>query len=106
MRIGHAAWLAVALAVVRPAAGQEAGDVDDGLAYARDRCAMCHAVEPDEYLSPDTEAPAFDEMADWPEMTGNYLRAWLITSHPTMPNLVVAPDDAADLAAYLLSLKN
>lgn len=108
-RLPHGRRLSLGLAAVmlmQPALAQEAPDLEAGLAYARERCSMCHAVEPDRLVSPDQSAPAFEEMADWPEMTVNYLSVWLVTSHPTMPNLVVEPDDAGNLAAYLLSLRD
>jgi len=34
------------------------------------------------------------------------LTVWSRTSHPTMPNLVIAPEDMDDLIAYILSLRD
>lgn len=98
--------LTATLAFAQPTAAQDADDLDAGLAYARERCAECHAVEPDRYVSPDPMAPAFDDMADWPELTLNYLSVWLVTPHPSMPHLVVEPADVGNLAAYLFSLRH
>jgi hypothetical protein len=33
------------------------------------------------------------------------LRAFLQTPHPTMPNLMLTPDETDDVIAYLLTLK-
>jgi hypothetical protein len=33
------------------------------------------------------------------------LTVWSRTSHPTMPNLVIGPEDMDDLIAYILSLR-
>jgi hypothetical protein len=38
-------------------------------------------------------------------MTALALTAALQTSHKTMPNLIVAPEDRADVVAYILSLQ-
>jgi hypothetical protein len=37
-------------------------------------------------------------------MTGMALTAWLTTSHPTMPNLIIEADRMDDLVAYIRSL--
>ena len=39
-------------------------------------------------------------------MTGRALTVWLQTSHPNMPNLIVAAEDRDDLIAYILSLRD
>lgn len=83
----------------------EAGSASNGLAYAREACASCHAVTPDELHSPVLAAPMFEAIANAPGMTGIALNAWLHTSHSTMPNLVVDPDRIDDLAAYISALR-
>jgi mono/diheme cytochrome c family protein len=75
-----------------------------GLAYARIVCAECHAVEPGQLDSPVREAPAFEVIANLPGMTPTALNAWLHAPHPSMPNVIVAPSDRDDVAAYLNSL--
>ena len=81
------------------------GDAQRGLAYARASCASCHAVEVGHMLSPAPQAPAFEELASTPGMTGRALRAWLNSPHETMPHLIVDPDAVDDLAAYLAALE-
>ena len=76
-----------------------------GLAYAQSACATCHAVEAGQTSSPNPRAPAFEIVANLPGMTPIALNAWLHSPHPSMPNIVVAPDDRDDIAAYLNSLK-
>ena len=39
-------------------------------------------------------------------MTATALRVWLQTSHPTMPNIMLAPNDMDNVVAYILSLKD
>lgn len=76
-----------------------------GLAYAQDVCAACHAVEAGQTNSPNPQAPPFEVIANLPGMTPIALNAWLHSPHPSMPNIIVAPADRDDVAAYLNSLK-
>jgi mono/diheme cytochrome c family protein len=77
-----------------------------GLVYAREVCAGCHAVEVGEQSSPNPNAPSFTVIANMPGMTPTALNAWLHSAHASMPNLIVAPNDRADVAAYLQSIKH
>lgn len=76
-----------------------------GLAYAQSECAACHAVESGQTSSPNPHAPPFEVIANLPGMTPTALNAWLHSPHPSMPNIIVAPSDRDDVAAYLNSLK-
>jgi cytochrome c len=38
-------------------------------------------------------------------MTATALRVFLTTSHPSMPNLILTPQDMTDVIAYILSLR-
>jgi cytochrome c len=51
-------------------------------------------------------APAFRDMANAPGMTATALRVFLTSSHPKMPNLVLNPQQTADVMAYILSLRD
>jgi cytochrome c len=77
-----------------------------GLAYVQSVCAACHAVETGQTSSPNPDAPPFEVIANLPGMTPTALNAWLHSPHPSMPNMIVAPDDRGDVAAYLNSLKH
>jgi hypothetical protein len=39
-------------------------------------------------------------------MTATALTVWLTTSHPTMPNIVIEPNDMDNVVAFILSLKD
>lgn len=84
---------------------QETGDVRQGLQFAQTYCSECHAVAPGDTTSPVPGVASFEEISNTPGMTGMALAVWFRTSHPTMPNFILEPDDEADLIAYLLSLK-
>jgi mono/diheme cytochrome c family protein len=81
------------------------GDVAAGHAFAREVCKACHIVEPEE-SSPRTIAigPAFRDVANTRGMTATALRVFLTSSHPKMPNLILTPEEIADVSAYILSL--
>jgi len=87
------------------ARAQDPGDPKAGLAYAQQVCAKCHGVLANEQLSPLLQAPTFQAAADTPGMSATALAVWLQSSHPTMPNIVLAPKDRDDIIAYIVSLK-
>ena len=103
----RAAALALVLtASVASAAAQEAGDPARGRNVARQVCAECHAVLASETISPRPELPTFKVIANTPGMTGTAVAVWLRTPHKSMPNIMLPPQDVADLAAYIESMRD
>jgi mono/diheme cytochrome c family protein len=100
-----AAVIAAATAAAAPGMAQEAGQPSRGLVLARQLCAQCHAVERQQARSPNINAPRFPVIASVPGMTAIALAATLNTSHRTMPNIMLAADERADIIAYILTLK-
>jgi len=98
--------LAAAMLLVSGYAGfaQEA-DIEAGAAYAEQVCAACHAVLANEQISPLPQAPTFQSVADTPGMTELALTVWLQSSHPTMPNIIIKPDNLRNVVAYIRSLE-
>jgi mono/diheme cytochrome c family protein len=84
---------------------QNIGTPEAGLALARSNCAECHAVAPKELGSSDATAPSFHRIANVPGMTETALYVALQTSHRTMPNIRLEPDEMRNVVAYILSLK-
>jgi cytochrome c len=84
---------------------QEVGQASRGLLSAQRICAQCHAVQKGEVRSPNENAPRFQAIAAVPGMTALALSAALNTSHRSMPNILLEPDDQANIIAYILSLK-
>ena len=94
-----AALPAVTASVVR------ADDVADGRKLAQTICVRCHAVGPQKKKGW-TNAPSFAEIASRPTTSADWLVAVIQTPHPKM--LIKAarsPSEAADIAAYILTLK-
>ena len=67
-------------------------------------CKDCHAIEA-RTQGAAVAAPDFTAIANRPSTTALSLKVFLKTSHPSMPNLVIAPDEADNLVNYILSLK-
>src|SRR6266700_4783959 len=65
-------------------------------------CKTCHAIEATS-VGTSNSAPDFARVANQPSTTALALKVFLRTSHPTMPNLVLTPAQADDLANYILS---
>jgi mono/diheme cytochrome c family protein len=83
----------------------QTGDPGAGVTYAKQVCAQCHAID-QTGTSPEPTAPPFKDVANTTGMTATALRVWLSTSHPTMPNIIVEPQDMDNVIAYILSLKD
>lgn len=67
-------------------------------------CKTCHAIEASTAGTLNA-APDFVRVANQPSTTALALKAFLRTSHPSMPNLVLTPEQADDIVNYILSLK-
>ncbi|HJS89397.1 MAG TPA: c-type cytochrome [Steroidobacteraceae bacterium] len=81
---------------------------------ARLVCSDCHVVATDQDFPPVLQppAPSFPDIANRPGTTAKSLQHFILTTHwdmkstpITMPNPRMRPEDAAALAAYILSLK-
>jgi mono/diheme cytochrome c family protein len=84
----------------------DVGDPAQGLAYAQKTCSGCHNVLRTGAASPNKDAPPFNQIANTPGMSITALTVWSRTSHPTMPNLVIPPNDIDNLIAYIMSLRD
>jgi len=78
-----------------------------GRVYAREVCSPCHAITAEQASQRTIAiAPDFQTIANTPGMTATALRAFLQTPHPKMPNLILTPEQSADVIAFLLSLRD
>src|SRR5262245_37722562 len=98
MRIRCVAGLLLVVVPV-PAFGQEISDTVLGRQYAEEVCSACHAINAHEIDSLVEQATPFQIVADASGMTANALTAWLQTSHPTMPNIVLSDEDMRNVIA-------
>jgi cytochrome c len=100
----HALLVALVLASMATAAhGQSA---QRGLAFARARCATCHAIDRSSE-SPLKTALAFRSLHKrYPvETLAEALAEGISTGHPAMPEFSLAPAQIGDLIAFLKTLE-
>jgi mono/diheme cytochrome c family protein len=95
LSLGTAAMCCVAgTAVAAPSRGE---------VLSQQWCSQCHAVEPGQQ-SPNPKAPAFSAIAAEPSATEYSLHVFLQTTHATMPNFKIDPNDVDDIVGYIRSL--
>jgi len=67
-------------------------------------CKDCHAIEANT-VGARGSPPDFTAIANRPSTTALSLKVFFNTSHRRMPNLIIGPEQADDLANYILSLR-
>lgn len=83
------------------------GNPEAGRAFALEACSVCHVVAPGQRVSPRiANAVPFQRIANTEGMNGMKLQAILSTPHRVMPNLILTPQEAADVIAYILTLRH
>jgi mono/diheme cytochrome c family protein len=81
------------------------GDAAAGRRLAEGTCQTCHQI--DRTQAPvEGGGPAWTAIANMPSTTHLSLAVFLQSSHRNMPNLILAPREIDDLAAFILSLKD
>jgi len=81
-----------------------AADAYQGGVLAKRWCATCHVVSADQARG-STQAPPFAEIAKKPGLTAASIALFLLRPHPPMPDMNLSRNEAADLAAYIVSQK-
>ena len=82
------------------------GNARHGRDFAFDNCRPCHIVAPNqESARRFATGPDFQSVANTRSITRFSLIVWLTNPHPTMPSLVLSPQEAADVIAYIESLR-
>ena len=92
--------LALALVWTRPAA---AFDAEAGRQLAERWCSACHSVDPS---SGADQAPTFEAISRDSSRSPGWVRAWLMTPHPTMPDMTLSRAEIEAIIAYLEDLRN
>jgi mono/diheme cytochrome c family protein len=92
-------------AAVQPSSAQSMkGDAAAGQRFAETWCSGCHAVELRTTRSGGV-APDFVTIANRRKTTARWLNKYLYSQHEKMPNFEIELTDAADVTAFILSLK-
>ena len=80
------------------------GDADHGEVLARHWCSSCHIVADDQPRGADN-VPTFSAIGNRPGFDPAQIARFLRDPHPKMPDMQLSTYEAADLAAYIASLK-
>lgn len=114
MNMSRTVWIRVVLAVVIALAAlffirlhNASGASTDraaGYRLADAWCKDCHSIEA-ATAGALSGPPDFTAIANRPSTTALSLKVFLQTSHPSMPNLIIKPDETDSLVNYILSLK-
>jgi mono/diheme cytochrome c family protein len=83
--------------------GAFAADAAQGEKLARRWCAACHVVAEDQTHGADN-VPTFAAIAKIPGFDAEKIARFLRDPHPKMPDMQISNFEAADLAAYIVSL--
>ncbi len=98
--------LAVTVAVSEVIGGSRAiaADAYHGADLAKRWCAACHMVDADQKQA-SADVPPFATIASKSDFTPEKVAFFLLDPHPKMPNFPLSRNEAADLAAYIGSLR-
>jgi mono/diheme cytochrome c family protein len=99
-------WIGRASLFVAALAGTAAfgADADNGLQIARRWCASCHIIEPNQRTGSEA-VPPFATIARMPDLDASKMALFLLNPQTKMPDMSLTRDEAADLAAYIVTLK-
>jgi len=81
-----------------------AADVEHGADLAKRWCMACHVVDTGQKQA-SADVPPFAEMARRSDFTPEKVAFFLLDPHPKMPSFPLNRAEAADLAAYIGSLR-
>lgn len=94
----------MALGVMFDGAAALAADAGHGRDLARRWCAACHIVEVEQKQA-SADVPPFATVANRQDFSREKVASFLLEPHPKMPNYPLSPNEAADIAAYIASLR-
>ena len=82
-----------------------AADPNNGERLAQRWCAACHVVSATQRQTTTDQAPPFATIAKTPGFDAGKVALFLLDPHPKMPDMGLSRTAAADLAAYIATLK-
>ncbi|MGA8610168.1 MAG: c-type cytochrome [Xanthobacteraceae bacterium] len=102
---GPLLMLPLAAATIMAAAPAFGADADNGRRLAHRWCEACHVVSATQRRTASDQAPTFSAVARRPGIDAAKIAFFLLNPHPKMPDMALSRTEAADLAAYIASLK-
>jgi mono/diheme cytochrome c family protein len=103
--------IAILASTANGKAPADRGDADAGRKLALDACTGCHLVSDDQRFAPLLKgAPSFREIANRPNATAASLRRTIaalpqVPRNGRMANPLLTNDQLADVAAYIMTLR-
>jgi mono/diheme cytochrome c family protein len=97
------AWLLLA-AIAGSGTAAVAADAGHGADLAKRWCASCHVVSPEQARA-SADVPPFATIANKTDFTPEKVAFFLLDPHPKMPDFPLGRVEAADIAAYIASLR-
>ncbi len=96
--------IVAAILATKPAFG---ANPDNGERLAHRWCEACHVVvvSASQRRSTTDQAPSFASIAKTPDFDAAKIALFLLDPHPKMPDMGLSRTEAADLAAYIATLK-
>lgn len=92
------------VAFAAPVSAQGTG-AERGRTLAQEFCARCHAISAAQERPGESDAPSFRRIAANPRWTRAALITMMTVPHANMPPPVLTLDEAAEVAAYIQSLR-
>jgi mono/diheme cytochrome c family protein len=103
MALGNARLFVIA-AVGLTGSAVMAADANHGAELAKRWCATCHLVDSAQKQA-SADVPPFATIARKSDFNPEKVAFFLLDPHPKMPNFPLSRNEAADIAAYIESLR-
>ena len=97
--------MVMALSTFSLSVNAQSVDPTVGRRLAETECNACHqsgAAPPPQSLK--SGAPSFVDISRMPSTNELAIKVFLRSSHPTMPNIILSPEEIDSVAAYIVSL--
>ena len=86
------------------ASSAQTADPSTGRHLAEIVCSACHQISTTSPPGRNPAAPSFVDISRMPSTSELAIKVFLRTSHPTMPNFILSPEEINSVTAYILSL--
>jgi|SRR6516164_92709 len=99
------AWvMVIAVSLIEAVTPALAADASNGQRLAQRWCSGCHLVSASQSTATD-QVPPFATIAKMPGFDAAKVALFLLNPHPKMPDMNLSRAEAADLAAYIATLR-
>jgi mono/diheme cytochrome c family protein len=86
------------------ASSPQSVDPSVGRHLAETVCSTCHQISATSPPGKNPAAPSFVDISRMPSTSELAIKVFLRTSHPTMPNFILSPEEIDSVTPYILSL--